>query len=160
MSERKREARAATRRQLMRWRNTLDTIDRLREESGILTEELAACYDLRAAKPSGTPGTGPGDPTGRAAIANEKKAKRLERDLEHVASRLHELQYYVAMIEDAVNGLPALECQIVRLRYVTYGRALKGFWPALAALIPVSVDYAKKLEARAVDRLSGIITDE
>jgi len=158
MSDRQKEARAATRRQLMRWHNTTTTIKKLRGERDKLAEDLASCYDLSPKPLNGMPSTGgPGDPTGRAVLANDRRARRLERELDDIAERLAELQHYVALIEDAVNGLPALECRVIRLRYMTYGSSLKGFWADLAATIPVSVDYAKELEAKAVDRLAGIL---
>lgn len=167
MCELRSEARAAVRRQLNRWKNTQDTIDALEKVREQKEEELASCYsaevlesrfDVRPAPLTGTPGTGrPGDPTGRAAFATARKIRHLEGELNRLQERLLELQHYIAMVEDAVNSLPTLECRVIRLRYIEFGGRLKGFWPELAAVIPVSVDYAKELEGKAVDRLAGIL---
>lgn len=158
MSDRQKEARAAVRRQLMRWKNTIATIERVKRERTEREEELAVCYDLRPAQLTGMPGAGgPGDPTGRAALANDRKARRLEKELDEMQTRLLNLQHYIAQIEDEVNGLPVLECLVIRARYLDHGAETSGYWQKIASKVHVSESHAKRLEAQAVDKLAGLV---
>lgn len=154
----KREERAAVRRLLMYWGNAERT--RADKEQLLISvdEEIEALYDLRPQQLTGMPrGSGVSDSTPAAAQRASREAKRLEKKRQRLEDELQKLNYWAGMIEFEVMCLPSLEYEVIRLRYVKYGTAKRGYWERIARQLYISPDWAKKLERQAVDRLTGRI---
>ena len=150
----RREKRAAVRRLLMYWGNA----ERMRTDKEkmlvAIEDEIESQYDLHPQRLTGMPhGSGISDTTSATATRAAREIKRLERKKRRIESELDELNYHAGMIEFEVMCLPPLEYEVVKLRYVSYGVAKKGYWEKIARQMHVSQDWAKALERQGVDRL-------
>jgi hypothetical protein len=152
------EERAAIRRLLMYWGNAERARREKAEHIVEIEAEIEALYGLRSTKLSGMPhGSGISDPTSAAVIRNEKRIKGLQATKDKVQAEIDELDYRAGLIEYEVMCLPPLESEVIRLRYIRYGVAKKGYWQRIARRAHVSEDHAKTLERNGVDRLRGNI---
>jgi hypothetical protein len=154
----RRDERAAVRRLLMYWGNAERT--RTEKEQALIgvDEEIEAQYDLRPRQLTGMPrGSGLPDSTPATAAKASREIKRLRKRKKRLEGELQKLDHWAGMIEFEVMCLPPLEYEAIRLRYVKYGVAKKGYWEHIAQQMHVSVDWAKTLERQGVDRLIGRI---
>lgn len=155
---RKREERAAVRRLLMYWGNAERT--RADKEKMLINvdEEIEAQYDLHQQQLTGMPrGSGISDSTPATAARVSRELRRLEKKKKRLEDELRNLNHWAGMIEFEVMCLPPLEYEAIKLRYVKYGVAKKGYWERIAQQMHVSADWAKTLERQGVDRLIGRI---
>lgn len=154
----KQKERAAVRRLLMYWGNAERTRAEKEQLLVSLDEEMDALYDLRPQQLTGMPRAGVSDSTPAAAQRASREARRLERKKQRIEDELQRLNYWAGMIEFEVMCLPPLECEVIRLRYVKYGTAKRGYWERIARQLHLSTDWAKTLERQGVDRLIGRIS--
>ena len=152
--EKRQNERAAVRRLLMYWGNAERTRTDKERQLIAIDEEIESQYDLHPQRLTGMPhGSGVSDATYNAALKATREIKRLERKKQRLEAELQELNYHASMIEFEVMCLPPLECEVIKLRYVEYSAAKKGYWEKIARQMHVSPSWAKALEGQGVDRL-------
>lgn len=138
----------------MYWGNAERTMAEKEKMLADIDEEMEAQYDLPPRQLTGLPcSSGLPDSTPATAARVSRKAKQLKKKRERLETELKNLDYWAGMIELEVMCLPPLECEAIRLRYVKYGMAKKGYWERIAQQMHVSTDWAKSLERHGVDKL-------
>lgn len=152
------EERAAIRRLLVYWGNCERWIVDKEGELTAIENELNGIYDLKSKNGNGMPSGGQiSDPTAQTAMNAEHKKEQLERRRERIKEDIDKIKYRAEMIKTEVLQLPPHECEVIKLRYITFGLETKGFWPKVAAKTHYSVDNVKALERHGVDRLAECI---
>lgn len=152
------DERAAVRRVLMYWGNADRARSDKAEQIAETEQQLKGLYDIRPQVLTGMPhGGGISDTTMETALRNIKKAAGLEARIKRLSSEMADLDRIASMVEYEVMCLPPLECEVIRLRYVRFGVAKKGYWSKIAMRIHVSEDHAKTLERHGVEKLIGRI---
>lgn len=154
MTEKQSADRATIRRLLMYWGNVERVRTEKAERIAEIEQMIQALYDLSPASLTDTPRKNDiSDPTYTSMARNEKRRRGLEAAKARMQEEVDEMDRRAAMIEYEVMCLPPLESEVIRLRYVKHGVAKKGYWQKIARRVHVSEDYAKKLEAKGVDKL-------
>lgn len=146
--------RAAVRRVLMYWGNAERARQAKAERIAELDQEINALYDLHPQILTGMPhSTAISDPTSATALSSEKKVAGLRATQARLTDEMNEMDRRASLIEFEVMCLPPLESEVIRLRYLKYGVAKKGYWVKIAWRVHVSEDHARRLERNGVDKL-------
>lgn len=161
MKKKRNTRREIARAELKAWGNLKREQDEKREQIREIDNKLSALYDLHPQNLSGMPhASGTGDPTADAAHRNRQYTQTEETRKALLQASIAEIEQAIMRTTLIVSQLPPLECEVLKLRYLRYGVAKKGYWPKIAARMNVSVDYAKQLEWQGVDRFSRIKAKE
>lgn len=152
------ETRAAIRRLLKRWGAATQMCRRKQEEIAEYNGLIDATYGLHAQKLTGMPHGGEvSNPTAITAERAEKLRDAYRRRIADITDDIANLMDFCAAIDSLLLDLPVDQYKVIDLRYRRFNTAKKPPWVRVARLAGVSEDWAKSLERRAVDTLSGKI---
>lgn len=146
--------RKAIRRLLWRWGRVLDyCAARQREIAGflMLIDEAAEMGPPPAGGAAGR--SGPGDPTGRAAVRMEELIRRYRGEVARLMAACDREMAFMAAMDTVLDTLPGEQRRVVELRYKQGCR-----WEYIALKMCFSVQHIKRLEAIAVDEIGGNIS--
>lgn len=150
--------RAAVRRLLKRWGAATQMCRRKQEEIAEYNGLIDATYGLHAQQYSGMPhGSGVSDPTAFTAAKADRMRGAYQRRIADIVDDIAELMDFCTAIDQLLDDLPADQRRIIDLRYRRFSGTQYNLWVRVARLAGVSEDWAKSLERRAVDTLSGKI---
>lgn len=150
--------RAAVRRLLKRWGAATQMCRRKQEEIAEYNGLIDATYGLHAQKLTGMPhGSGVSDPTAFTAAKVDRMRGAYQRRIADIVDDIAELMDFCTAIDQLLDDLPADQRRIIDLRYRRFSGTQYNLWVRVARLAGVSEDWAKSLERRAVDTLSGKI---
>lgn len=138
--------RKAIRRLLWRWGRVLDyCAARQREIAGflMLIDEAAEMGPPPAGGAAGR--SGPGDPTGRAAVRMEELIRRYRGEVARLMAACDREMSFMAAMDTVLDTLPGEQRRVVELRYKQGCR-----WEYIAVKMCFSVQHVKKLEAAAI----------
>lgn len=154
--QKRKEDRARVRAQLEAWANVPMMVKQLQDEIEDYAAAVEHVLSPKATQYDKQPGGGGvGDPTAAQAAKYERYMAWAREQTGILHRRMEQYQRYAAEVERCIALLPSLECKVVLLRYREYGGVKSGYWGKIARRVHVSEDYAKELEGKAVDRLSG-----
>lgn len=146
--------RKAIRRLLWRWGRVLEyCAARQREIAGflMLIDEAAEMGPPPAGGAAGR--SGPGDPTGRAAVRMEELIRRYRGEVARLMAACDREMAFMAAMDAVIDNLPGEQRRVVELRYKQGCR-----WEYIALKMCFSVQHIKRLEAIAVDEIGGNIS--
>ena len=150
--------RAAVRRLLKRWGAATQMCRRKQEEIAEYNGLIDATYGLHAQKLTGMPhGNDVSNPTAITAERADKLRDAYRRRIADITDDIANLMDFCAAIDSLLLDLPVDQYKVIDLRYRRFNTAKKPPWVRVARLAGVSEDWAKSLERRAVDTLSGKI---
>lgn len=139
--------RKAIRRLLWRWGRVLEyCAARQREIAGFL-----ALIDDAAGMGPPPPGwgagrSGPGDPTGRAAMRMDELIRRYRGEVNRLTAACDREMAFMAAMDEVLDQLPGDQRRVVELRYKLGHR-----WEYIAIKLCFSVQHVQKLDCKAVD---------
>ena len=139
--------RKAIRRLLWRWGRVLDyCAARQREIAGFM-----ALIDEAAGMGPPPPGwgagrSGPGDPTGRAAMRMDELIRRYRGEVNRLTAACDREMAFMAAMDEVLDQLPGDQRRVVELRYKLGHR-----WEYIAIKLCFSVQHVQKLDCKAVD---------
>lgn len=139
--------RKTIRRLLWRWGRVLDyCAARQREIAGFL-----ALIDDAAGMGPPPPGwgagrSGPGDPTGRAAMRMDELIRRYRGEVNRLTAACDREMAFMAAMDEVLDQLPGDQRRVVELRYKLGHR-----WEYIAIKLCFSVQHVQKLDCKAVD---------
>lgn len=139
--------RKSIRRLLWRWGRVLDyCAARQREIAGFL-----ALIDDAAGMGPPPPGwgagrSGPGDPTGRAAMRMDELIRRYRGEVNRLTAACDREMAFMAAMDEVLDQLPGDQRRVVELRYKLGHR-----WEYIAIKLCFSVQHVQKLDCKAVD---------
>lgn len=146
--------RKAIRRLLWRWGRVLDyCAARQREIAGflVLIDEAAEMGPPPAGGAAGR--SGPGDPTGRAAVRMEELIRRYRGEVARLMAACDREMAFMAAMDAVIDELPGEQRRVLELRYKQGAR-----WEYIALKMCFSVQHIKRLEAIAVDEIGENIS--
>ena len=146
--------RKAIRRLLWRWGRVLDyCAARQREIAGflMLIDEAAEMGPPPAGGAAGR--SGPGDPTGRAAVRMEELIRRYRVEVARLMAACDREMAFMAAMDAVIDELPGEQRRVLELRYKQGAR-----WEYIALKMCFSVQHIKRLEAIAVDEIGENIS--
>ena len=138
--------RKSIRRLLWRWGRVLDyCAARQREIAGFLAliDEAAEMGPPPAGGAAGR--SGPGDPTGRAAVRMEELIRRYRVEVARLMAACDREMAFMAAMDAVLDQLPGDQRRVVELRYKQGCR-----WEYIAVKMCFSVQHVKRLEAAAI----------
>lgn len=141
--------RKAIRRLLWRWGRVLDyCAARQREIAGFL-----ALIDEAAEMGPPPPGwgagrSGPGDPTGRAAMRMDELIRRYRGEVARLMAACDREMAFMAAMDEVLDQLPGDQRRVVELRYKLGHR-----WEYIAIKLCFSVQHVKRLESLAIEAI-------
>ena len=148
--------RKAIRRLLWRWGRVLDyCAARQREIAGFMTliDEAAgigpAPLDGNARK------SGPGDPTGRAAIRMDELVSRYRGEVARLLEACDKEMAFLGAMDAVLDSLPGEQRRVIELRYKQGCR-----WEYIAVKMCFTVHHVQKLDCKAVDTIAESIQVE
>ena len=148
--------RKSIRRLLWRWGRVLDyCAARQREIAGFL-----ALIDEAAEMGPPPPGwgagrSGPGDPTGRAAMRMDELIRRYRGEVNRLTVACDREMAFRAEMDEVLDQLPGDQRRVVELRYKLGHR-----WEYIAIKLCFSVQHVQKLDCKAVDTIAESIQVE
>lgn len=148
--------RKAIRRLLWRWGRVLDyCAARQREIAGflMLIDEAAEMGPPPAGGAAGR--SGPGDPTGRAAVRMEELIRRYRGEVARLMAACDGEMAFMAAMDTVLDTLPGEQRRVVELRYKQGCR-----WEYIAVKMCFSVQHVRRLDAAAADKLAEDISVE
>lgn len=146
--------RRSIRRLLWRWGRVLDyCAARQREIAGflMLIDEAAEMGPPPAGGAAGR--SGPGDPTGRAAVRMEELIRRYRGEVARLMAACDREMAFMAAMDAVIDELPGEQRRVLELRYKQGAR-----WEYIALKMCFSVQHIKRLEAISVDEIGGNIS--
>ena len=146
--------RKSIRRLLWRWGRVLEyCAARQREIAGFLAliDEAAEMGPPPAGGAAGR--SGPGDPTGRAAVRMEELIRRYRVEVARLMSACDREMAFMAAMDAVIDELPGEQRRVLELRYKQGAR-----WEYIALKMCFSVQHIKRLEAIAVDEIGENIS--
>lgn len=139
--------RKAIRRLLWRWGRVLEyCAARQREIAGFMTliDEAA---EMGPPPPGwGAGRSGPGDPTGRAAMRMDELIRRYRGEVNRLTAACDREMAFMAAMDEVLDQLPGDQRRVVELRYKLGHR-----WEYIAIKLCFSVQHVQKLDCKAVD---------
>ena len=96
--------------------------------------------------------SGPGDPTGRAAVRMEELIRRYRGEVARLMAACDREMAFMAAMDAVLDQLPGDQRRVVELRYKQGCR-----WEYIALKMCFSAQHVYRLDAAAVDKLAGII---
>lgn len=146
--------RKAIRRLLWRWGRVLDyCAARQREIAGFL-ELIDEAAEMGPPPAGGAAGrSGPGDPTGRAAVRMEELIRRYRGEVARLMAACDREMAFMAAMDAVIDNLPGEQRRVLELRYKQGAR-----WEYIALKMCFSVQHIKRLEAIAVDEIGENIS--
>ena len=152
--EREQRQRGKVRMLLWSWGQTMDLIDRKREEmNAFLLWAEDAADTLGAQNLSGMPGgSGPSDSVSRAVVEMEQRRKMFEDAAGDARLQMDGMLRQKHVMDDLIARLPATQQRILALRYVDGHR-----WTYIALKMNYSERGVKGHESAAVKRLAQVM---
>lgn len=141
--------RKAIRRLLWRWGRVLDyCAARQREIAGFmaLIDEAAEMGPPPAGGAAGR--SGPGDPTGRAAVRMEELIRRYRGEVARLMAACDREMAFMAAMDAVLEHLPGDQRRVVELRYKQGAR-----WEYIALKMCFSAQHVKRLESLAIEAI-------
>lgn len=146
--------RKAIRRLLWRWGRVLEyCAARQREIAGFLAliDEAAEMGPPPAGGAAGR--SGPGDPTGRAAVRMEELIRRYRVEVARLMAACDREMAFMAAMDTVLDTLPGEQRRVVELRYKQGCR-----WEFIAVRMCFSVQHVKRLEFIAIEAIGENIS--
>lgn len=145
--------RKAIRRLLWRWGRVLEyCAARQREIAGFmaLIDEAAEIGPPPMGASTGR--SGPGDPTGRAAVRIDELISRYRGEVSRLMGSCDREMAFMSAMDAVLDQLPGDQRRVIELRYKQGCR-----WEYIALKMCFSAQHVRRLDAAAVDKLAGII---
>jgi len=151
--EREQRRRGRVRMLLWSWGQTMDLIERKREEmNAFLLWAEDAADTLGAQNLSGMPGGGgPSDSVSRAVVEMEQRRKMFEEAAEDARRQMDDMLHRKHLVDEWIMTLPATQQRILALRYIDGHR-----WTYIALKMNYSERGVKGHEGAAVKRLAQV----
>ena len=148
--------RKAIRRLLWRWGRVLDyCAARQREIAGFMTLIDEAAGIGPAPLGGNTRKSGPGDPTGRAAIRMDDLISRYRGEVARLLDACDKEMAFLGAMDAVLDSLPGEQRRVIELRYKQGCR-----WEYIAVKMCFSVHHVQKLDCKAVDIIAESIQVE
>lgn len=90
--------------------------------------------------------SGPGDPTGRAAMRMDELIRRYRGEVNRLTAACDREMAFMAAMDEVLDQLPGDQRRVVELRYKLGHR-----WEYIAIKLCFSVQHVQKLDCKAVD---------
>lgn len=131
-----------TGKRLRRYQERLDDIDEL----------VSVTKDLKAVAYTGMPGnpSNISDPTYQSV---ERVMVKYEEEAEDLKARIQKLQEQTDRVDRMLRGLEYHECKVICMKHVEGHR-----WSRIVGDLPYSMSHCKRLEKRAFQKLTAIMS--